>query len=410
MQINHNIRAMVTQHSLYTNNNSMSKSLEKLSTGLRINRAQDDAAGLAMSEQMRTQIRGLGKAKQNAQDSIGALQIAEGGLSEITNLMQRQRELAVQAANDTITSTERKYLNDEFQALTKEVARIARTTDYNGKNMLTWSEDPNVSFGAVGDLTRLKKEFDLEVKTLNSMHLNVSGAARANTVSYGNANFTAAINALKDLAGATSKADVEAKTKLFETAINAITYHGVSLKDKEIIESIKTRMTAIWKDNQSVDSMATILKSMVGKGDQLGVPASYTLHIGPNYSAGLGTKWGNEIMVTYTNFSPSALGLTTQKITAQGDATKAIDKLDSIIKEASSNRAAIGTYINRLEYTINNTANLEFNTQDAESRIRDTNFATETTNFTRNQIMVQAATSMLAQANSLPQSVLGLIG
>src|SRR5215510_14212124 len=103
MQINHNVRAMVTQHALYSNNSAMSKSLEKLSTGLRINRAQDDAAGLAMSEQMRSQIRGLGKAKQNSQDGIAALQIAEGGLAEITNMIQRQRELAIQSATDTVT-------------------------------------------------------------------------------------------------------------------------------------------------------------------------------------------------------------------------------------------------------------------------------------------------------------------
>ena len=426
MQINHNIRAMVTQHSLFTNNNSMTKSLEKLSTGLRINRAQDDAAGLAMSEQMRTQIRGLGKAKQNALDSIGALQIAEGGLAEITNLMQRQRELAVQAANDTITSTERKYLNDEFQALTKEVARIARTTDYNGKNMLNWDENPNLSFGAVGDIDKVRKEFEFEIKTLQSIAAGIG----AQTASYGGLG-TPGTKGIGTLDGTGAGHDVFAALKAFtaidkntgtqaevqtaidnlKTAINNITYTAnVSIKDKEIIDSIKTRLGTIVNDNQSIDSLASIYKNMVGKGDQLGVPASYTLHIGPNYSAGLGTKWGNEIMVTYTNFSPSALGLTTQKITSQNDSTRAIDKIDAIIKEASGNRAAIGTYINRLEYSINNNANLEFNTQDAESRIRDTNFATETTNFTRNQIMVQAATSMLAQANSLPQAVLGLIG
>ncbi len=126
----------------------MTKSLEKLSTGLRINRAQDDAAGLAMSEQMRTQIRGLGKAKRNSQDGQAALQIAEGALGEITNMMQRQKELAVQSANDTLTSTERMYLNDEFQALTKEIDRIAKNTDYNGKNVLLFDVDPNKSFGA----------------------------------------------------------------------------------------------------------------------------------------------------------------------------------------------------------------------------------------------------------------------
>jgi len=312
MQINHNVRAMVTQHSLYTNNNAMSKSLEKLSTGLKINRAQDDAAGLAMSEQMRTQIRGLGKNKQNAQDGIGALQIAEGGLQEITNLMQRQRELAIQSANDTLTSTERKYLNDEFIQLSQEIGRISSSTDYNGKNMLNYNVDPNRSFGAA-----------------------------------------------------------------------------------------------------STD----------------GTAASFTLHIGPNYSGMIGKaegKYAYQIPVTYVGMSCSTSqgkwtvvvggvhfldnGAWTMSINSYNGAVDAIDKIDTAIKAASGARAAIGTYINRLEYTINNIANLEFNTQDAESRIRDTDFAKETTNFTRNQIMVQSATSMLAQANSLPQAVLGLLG
>jgi len=313
MQINHNIRAMVTQHALYQNNGIMSKSLEKLSTGLRINRAQDDAAGLAMSEQMRTQIRALGKAKQNAQDGQAALQIAEGGLQEITNLLQRQRELAIQAANDTLTSTERKYLDDEFQELSKEVGRISLSTDYNGKNMLNYKADPNVSFGAA-------------------------------------------------------------------TLING-------------------KMTA----------------------------ASFTLHVGANYMHGAANKWGNELNVTYgamackvstaghwdiivgkENFMKD--GKAVLGVTMQGAATKAIDALDNAIKSISGARAKIGTFINRLDYTINNIANLEYNTQDAETRIRDTDFSKETTNFTRNQILVQSATSMLAQANSLPQSVLGLLG
>ena len=314
MQINHNVRAMVTQHALYQNNNAMGKSLEKLSTGLRINRAQDDAAGLAMSEQMRTQIRALGKAKQNSQDGQAALQIAEGGLAEITNILQRQRELAIQAANDTLTSTERKYLDDEFQELSKEVGRISLTTDYNGKNMLNWKDDPNVSFGA-----------------------------------------------------------------------------------------------------------ATTLGANAGRA------ASYTLHVGANYSHGAADKWGNELNVTYAAMACKVTsegawdivvgrntfiqgGKAIVSITYQNGATDAIDKLDDCIKSISGARAKIGTFINRLDYTINNIANLEFNTQDAETRIRDTDFGKETTNFTRNQILVQSATSMLAQANSLPQSVLGLLG
>jgi flagellin len=311
MQINHNIRAMVTQHSLYSNNNAMSRSLEKLSTGLKINRAQDDAAGLAMSEQMRTQIRALGKNKQNAQDGIAALQIAEGGLQEISNLMQRQRELAIQSANDTLTSTERKYLNDEFVALSQEIGRIASSTDYNGKNMLNYVADADKSFGATND----------------------KGAA-----------------------------------------------------------------------------------------------ASYTLHVGPNYSGALGAegKYAYQVTVTYGGMQCSTKGgkwdvkvgntqfmsngVASISIAKYSGATDAIDKLDKAIKSISGARASIGTFINRLEYTMNNIANLEFNTQDAEGPICDTDFAKETTNFTRNQIMVQSATSMLAQANMLPQAVLGLLG
>jgi len=302
MQINHNIRAMVTQHSMFTNNNAMSKSLEKLSTGLKINRAQDDAAGLAMSEQMRSQIRGLGKAKENALNGIGALQIAEGGLAEITNLVQRQRELAIQSANDTLRDTERKYLNDEFQFLTREIGRIANTTDYNGKNML----------------------------------VNGANTGRTPNTAFGSVN------------------------------------------------------------------------------------TSFTLHVGPNHLDA--NKYYNEIPVTYTSidatagtkgaFSVSIAGVQVDDlgIGTQARATKAIEELAKVLDQVSAARSNIGTYINRLEYTVNNIANLEFNTQDAESRIRDTDFAKETTNFTRNQIMVQASVSMLSQANSLPQAVLGLLG
>jgi flagellin len=391
MQINHNIRAMVTQHSLYSNNNAMSKSLEKLSTGLKINRAQDDSAGLAMSEQMRTQIRGLGKAKQNSQDSIAALQIAEGGLQEITNLMQRQRELAIQAANDTLTSTERKYLNDEFQELTQEIGRIAKTTDYNGKNMLNWSDDPNKSFGALLSATDIENAFKGELKSLVTL---TGGLTTSNATSA-----ASAINGLNISATVNTNIDSAINTIKGLTAVNK--------KDEEILSNLVERLERL-KGSRALDGYQDAYKEaekVVGNS-----AASYTLHIGANYSFGIGGKWGNEMTVTYISLSPGSLGLLGKSISMQNAATDAIDQLDKVIKSVSGVRAKLGTFINRLEYTINNIANLEFNTQDAESRIRDTDFAKETTNFTRNQIMVQSATSMLAQANSLPQSVLGLIG
>jgi flagellin len=423
MQINHNINAMITQHALRNNNTAMGKSLEKLSTGLKINRAQDDAAGLAMSEQMRTQIRGLGKAKQNSMDGIAALQIAEGGLAEITNIMQRQRELAIQSANDTLTSTERRYLDLEFQELSKEISRIAKTTDYNGKNMLNWSEDPNLSFGATGNKYDLHNEIRNEVDKLRSLAGGFTGAATP-------AAITAAIDRLQDILdrnpdttdtirnGGTPPYPpqgtyaVGSDMDLLQAAIDAITINDAlfpSTKDTQLAEAIKERLNIIVNNTSEPksDSLLFLYSNMLE--NDMTSAASYTLHIGPNYSFGMGGKWANEMTITYVSFNPGSLGLSTKNIKTQNNATEAIDQLDKIIKSVSGVRAKIGTYINRLEYTINNIASLEYNTQDAESRIRDTDFAQSTTDFTRNQILVQSATSMLAQANTLPQTALTLI-
>jgi len=410
MQINHNINAMITQHALRNNNNSMSKSLEKLSTGLKINRAQDDAAGLAMSEQMRTQIRGLGKAKQNSQDGIAALQIAEGGLAEITNIMQRQRELAIQSANDTLTSTERSYLDLEFQELTKEISRIAKTTDYNGKNMLNWSEDPNLSFGAVGNKYELQAEILAERDKMEQLAGNFTNAADGAAFVSGGAVYTALTNlaALTDTTPPPSRTTIEGMINSILSGIPAKP-SGLNAKDSELFDALKERATIIVNNNSKPesDSLANLFKEMII--NDMSNAASYTLHIGPNYSFGMGGKWANEMTITYVSFNPGSLGLSTKNIKTQNNATEAIDQLDKIIKSVSGVRAKIGTYINRLEYTINNISSLEFNTQDAESRIRDTDFAASTTEFTRNQILVQSATSMLAQANTLPQTALTLI-
>lgn len=313
MRINHNISAMITQTALSKNNNSMGKSLEKLSTGLRVNRAQDDAAGLAVSEQMRTQIRGLGKAKQNAQDGIALLQIAEGAAGEITNILQRQRELAIQSANDTLTSTERKYLDNEFQSLSKEIDRIAASTNYNGMNLL---DGTSTSFGAV----------------------NMSGATTPNDV-------------------------------------------------------------GAWLQNAAAGY--TVDGTMGSK--------PFTLHVGPNNRTGLNGTAVDEIAISYMALTQDSLGLTNQSITTQAGSTASLAVIDLAIQSINEMRSNLGTYINRLEYTVSNIANLEYNTQDAESRIRDVDFAYETTNFTKNQILVQSSTSMLSQANSLPQNVLSLL-
>ncbi len=580
MQINHNIRAMVTQQSLFLNDNAMTKSLEKLSTGLRINRAQDDAAGLAMSEQMRTQIRGLGKAKRNALDGQAALQIAEGALAEITNMMQRQKELAIQSANDTLTSTERMYLNDEFQALTKEIDRIAKNTDYNGKNVLLFDVDPNKSFAA----TKLDP-YNKDISFLEGANVifkafgqNLNGAFASLTASFGATSGGNSINAVianinkvvSSLEGILTDSNIKDTMKALisishgqaatvnNTTIAALNYdlklggdllhtNTVSYMDSmtppmEPIEKSSSNMKTLQKLNQflrdvndalnvyeasekgefkvkegavhtvtytfqrnivgsDLASVSGFNKTGIGSLDRIinqlqrantyinsgtpavgteqgtaavmallgsifsttassqmqddlravmgldinkmpvnhirdevaawqkniadlkdaykiyseadiatGSAASEILHVGPNYSTGLGGATSNQIKVNYVSVDIRGLGLQAQVIDTREGSQRAIDNIQENIKVMSSNRAAIGTYINRLDYTVNNIASMEYNIQDAESRIRDTDFAKETTDFTRNQIMVQAATSMLAQANSLPQQVLNLIG
>ena len=286
MRINHNINSMVTQSARNGNTAATGKSLEKLSTGLRINRASDDAAGLSVSEQMRTQIKGLGRAKANAQDGIALLQIAEGAANEQGAMLQRMRELSIQSSNDTLTSTDRSYLDQEFTALTEEIDRISKTTQYNGQTLI---DGGSSSFGGAGS-------------------------------------------------------------------------------------------------------------------------ASSVLHIGANDVVGTDT-----MTIQIDGLSAAALGLTTGGSDAVGVSTQAaalaaVGAIDTAIKSVNNMRSDVGAYVNRLEHAINNMDNQEYNTQDAESRIRDVDFAAESTKFTKNQILTQSSTSMLAQANQAPNSVMSLIG
>jgi flagellin len=284
MRINHNVSAMVTQGSLFKVNNSMAKSLEKLSTGLRINRASDDAAGLSVSEQLRTQVRGTLQAKRNALDGIAAINIAEGAANEISEILQRMRELSIQSANDTLTATERSYTDQEFQALVDEVQRIADVTNYNGMKLISDS--------------------------------TVGGRFGAGSVG-----------------------------------------------------------SAMWVDANS-------------------------------------TYGADSITVTVDTLSSGTMGLslTTLNLNTQSAAIASLGSIDTAIDTVNQMRSDLGAIVNRMEHAINNLTVSSSNQQAAESQIRDADFAQETTQFTRNQILVQSATAMLAQANISPQSVLQLLG
>lgn len=291
MRINHNISSMTTQNSLFSVNRDMSKSLERLSTGLRINRASDDAAGLGVSENLRTQVKGTAQAIRNAQDGIAAITIAEGAANEISGIMQRMRELAVQASNDTLTSTERAYTDQEYNQLISEIDRIAAVTNYNGMKLIS------------------------------------SAAA------------------------------------------------GVTANERF---------------------------GIIGVGSALWIDANDTYGL-------------DSITITIDTLTTTALAddgtdsLSTTTLTAQSDAVAAIQALDLSIDSVNTMRSNMGAFINRLEHAINNLMISNTNQQAAESLIRDVDFASETTQFTRNQILTQSGTAMLSQANMLPQGVLQLL-
>jgi flagellin len=289
MRINHNIASMITQSSLYQVNQDMNSSLEKLSTGLRINRASDDAAGLGVSENLRTQVNGTAQATKNAQDGIALLNVAEGAANEVSSILQRMRELAVQSSNDTLTSTERSYTDSEFQALSSEIDRISQVTNYNRQELLS----------------------------------TVAGRFGLNT---GRASGSV----------------------LWVDANNKVGTDSITI---------------------TIDTLTT-------------------------GALGIGTFGGAGVA---------------QYLTSQLKAVVAISAIDSAINSVNTMRSDMGAYVNRLEHAINNLNVSNTNQQAAESQIRDVDFAAETSKFTRNQILMQSGTAMLAQANSVPQSVLSLL-
>lgn len=300
MIINHNLMAMNTHRQLGINNNAGAKSIEKLSSGFRINRAGDDAAGLAISEKMRGQIRGLNQASRNAQDGISMIQTAEGALNETHSILQRMRELAVQSATDTNTGVDRGELQKEMNELIDEIDRIAKTTEFNTQNLL-------------------------------------------------------------------GKTDASGK---FTGSGQSFTFHIGANEGQNIALTINSMDTA-----------------RIGTADASGKVAS-----------------GSSVNALKVSGGTVSGGIKSQK-----SADAAITVINNAIEMVSAERSKLGAYQNRLEHTIKNLDTSSENLQAAESRIRDVDMAKEMMTFTKNNILQQAATAMLAQANQAPQSVLQLL-
>ena len=414
MVVQHNLTAMNSNRMLGVTTSTQAKSTEKLSSGYKINRAADDAAGLSISEKMRKQIRGLTQASSNAQDGISAVQTAEGALNEVQDMLQRMNELAVKAANGTNSEDDRNYIQDEVNQLIKEIDRVSTTTKFNETYLL--KGDDTVKFTATptaGLDTTLKDGSDtaqaeIEI-TIAANSYKTEGGKSDVTFSLMGKNFSVRLEETDDnktLATKLAKAMNE----------NKITDSNVGAFTASADDAGKITLTAAEKGKVADTTVIKAGAKLTAEGTGV---LTLDLHVGADSTS------DNQISVDIKQMSATVLGLKTGNSTT-GDATgnldtllvngkddknarAAIDTIASALQEVSKQRSALGAAQNRLEHTISNLDNVVENTTSAESSIRDTDMATEMVKYSNNNILAQAGQAMLAQANQSNQGVLSLL-
>ncbi len=409
MVIQHNISALNAHRQLSSNQSAVAKSLEKLSSGYRINKAGDDAAGLAISEKMRGQISGLTQAGRNAQDGISLIQTAEGALNETHSILQRMRELSVQSANGTYDdNNDRANIDKEVQALKTELDRISTATEYNGKKLLNGT----VGAGATGmpDWTKSGLTADLAT-TAKVVVTNVTGfgAKEGNTVTM-EAGTAATDLKVTITDGTDSKiVELDLTEKLRNTTNPGAAFAAGDKGELDLTDVGLGRIQFVANDaSATADNVATDLISAYGTA----VTVTGTSASSDTMSFQIGANGSEEQSVDLTigDMSSAGIGVDSINLTTASGANSAIDVVDTAINNVSSTRADLGALQNRLEHTINNLGTTKENLTAAESRIRDVDMAAEMMTYTKNNILNQAAQAMLAQANQLPQGVLQLLG
>ena len=413
--INTNVSATLASNAISRNDRAMSTAMERLSTGLRINSAGDDAAGLAIASRMRSQVDGLEQAARNANDGISMIQTAEGAYIEVSNMLARMKELAVQASSGTYSSTDRAALNLEFSQLQSEMQRIAGNTQWNGFNILDGaaggsSATVNYQVGAGSGQTM--------AATFNTLYKSVAtSTAAANGQNAGAAakeQYTVTIDATNAAAGDYLKItltdngsnSVDLLLTLDQTAVDALNAAGGSAVD-----------TVVNGDIKYADNGYTTLTTVLGQAGHAGV----AIKLGT--ADGTATQTANRIWIEGSAvnqaFSIAAGGVSIVRgevssldafdISSATNAQKSVAELDSLITTVAAGRAKYGAYINRLEYASDNLMNVAQNTDASRSQIEDADYAAATSELARTQIIAQASTAMLAQANSVKQSVLALL-
>lgn len=489
MVVQHNVTAMNSNRMLGVTTSSQAKSAEKLSSGYRVNRAADDAAGLSISEKMRKQIRGLDQASTNAQDGVSSVQTAEGALTEVHDMLQRMNELAVQAANGTNSESDRTSIQDEINQLTTEIDRVAETTKFNETYLLKGASGTRNKYmtakdaglqGTLADSTsqatfEMKLQSNTDVKiagkeyhifdsskdkistiqsqiatltsgqsvTINGNKFTVgksSDSTRTTDVfKLGDEEFTTAEIKARVVDGAKVQSDDIANYKTARVAVDATLDKNITVTStgtKNQSSAVQKVINALEQANRiGVDSNMQGSVTVKNAGQRAnGTSASFTSASGAGTAVfrfsiqkqyatvskdlGLALHVGadadntNKIMVDIEAMTTKNLGIQGLNVsdTTGNAATYAIDAIEGAIKQVSAQRSALGAVQNRLEHTIKNVDNVVENTTAAESRIRDTDMASEMVTYSKNNILAQAGQSMLAQANQSNQGVLSLLG
>ena len=470
MVVQHNLSAMNANRMLGITTGSLAKSTEKLSSGYKVNRAADDAAGLAISEKMRKQIRGLDQASANAEDGISAVQTAEGALTEVHDMLQRMNELAVKAANGTMSTDDRQTVQDEVEQLLTEIDRVAETTKFNELYMLKGdTSDKTVKLSAkdAGLDGKLVTGANSATFTINTLKLGDSVSIGGKTYTIGDAtpkNVADSVAALTMATGSqvtlngvqytivdTADEEDEAKNlitkdtiekringgKLTSVKFNGKTYNvitdnaggaadGIDDNESSIITADKayeymakelalannvgankTQISINAKDNKQVIKDKDTVQFVFNRAEATTKEdLNFSLHVGAD------ADMTNKISVKIASLDTTGLGIAGLNVKDKTgiSATYAIDSIADAIAKVSAQRSSLGAIQNRLEHTINNLDNVVENTTAAESQIRDTDMATEMVKYSNANILSQAGQSMLAQANQSNQGVLSLLG
>ncbi len=454
MIINHNMNAMGAHRNMAFNTAQTGKAMEKLSSGLRINRAGDDAAGLAISEKMRGQIRGLDMASKNAQDGISLIQTAEGALNETHSILQRMRELAVQSSNDTNTVSDREEIQKEITQLTEEIDRIADTTQFNTKVLLKGefgtsasSANPtNLSITSSKASTITEGTFAVNVNTAatRSTYSSAAGVDLTTPLTVNNTNNTLVVNGvnIEFNNGSTNDAAFIARINEFTSQTNVVATSdsggGIVLTDTRYgshpitvggnaenalfgVESYSQGTnasintvggTAVTVQADATDGRKLTITSGSLKGMTLQANATGAVNVTVDKSSldmQIGANENQSFKLSIEDMSAQSLGVNNVNVTSASSASDAITTIQSAIDSVSAERSKLGAAQNRLEHTINNLNVGAENLQAAESRVRDVDMAKEMMNFTKNNILNQAAQAMMAQSKSQPEAVLQLL-